>query len=140
MNDDIAKKTLAKIDREQTKLDTMVEKRDEFTASYQAKLADFNGDITKQKKVIAELREQEKQEKLGAVAALAEKNGVSIDDLLSAALNGDFYGIQEKIEGKASTPTAKAAENTGEQIKDEVTTENTGEQENTYEQENSSIF
>jgi ABC-type tungstate transport system permease subunit len=50
------------------------------------------------------LREQEKREKLGVVADLVSKNGVSVDDLLNAVLSGNFEDIQSKIvkTGKAT--------------------------------------
>lgn len=100
----VSKKILAKIEKEQEKLDAMIAKRDEFTANYQAKLAEFNSAINEQKKVIADLREQEKREKLGVVADLVSKNGVSVDDLLNAVLSGNFEDIQSKIvkTGKAT--------------------------------------
>jgi len=102
MTENIAKKTLAKIEKEQQKLDNLIAKRDDYTANYQAKLSEMNKAISEQKKVIAELKGQEKQEKLDAVANLAEKSGVSVDDLLKAVLKSDFYGIQEKLEGKST--------------------------------------
>lgn len=100
----VSKKILAKIEKEQEKLEAMIAKRDEFTANYQAKLAEFNSAINEQKKVIADLREQEKREKLGVVADLVSKNGVSVDDLLNAVLSGNFEDIQSKIvkTGKAT--------------------------------------
>ena len=101
----VSKKILAKIEKEQVKLDAMmIAKRDEFTANYQAKLAEINSAINEQKKVIADLREQEKREKLGVVADLVSKNGVSVDDLLNAVLSGNFEDIQSKIvkTGKAT--------------------------------------
>ena len=100
----VSKKILAKIEKEQEKLDAMIAKRDEFTANYQAKLAEINSAINEQKKVIADLREQEKREKLGVVADLVSKNGVSVDDLLNAVLSGNFEDIQSKIvkTGKAT--------------------------------------
>jgi hypothetical protein len=97
---DVAKKTLAKIEKEQTKLDSLTAKRDELTATYQAKLAELNEDIKEQEKTLAVLRGQEKAEKLEAVASILGQSGASVDDLLVAVANGDLYAIQEMIEAK----------------------------------------
>lgn len=118
MTENIAKKTLAKIEKEQQKLDNLTTKRNDYTANYQAKLSEMNKAISEQKKVIAELKGQEKQEKLSAVANLAEKSGVSVDDLLKAVLKSDFYGIQEKLEGKSTE-----SDDTGTYNNNENTTE-----------------
>lgn len=101
---EVAKKTLEMIDKEQAKLDSMIAKREEFTAGYQAKLSEMNETIKKQERVIASLREREKSEKLSAVASLMGAKGISVDDLLKAAESGDLYGIQEMIENKAAKP------------------------------------
>lgn len=116
MTENIAKKTLMKIEKEQTKLEALTAKRDEFVSNHQMKLSEMNGDIARQKKLIAGLREQEKREKLDTIATLAEKNGVSINELLSAALNGDFYSIQEKLEGKKSSSSMNF-ENVNDELK-----------------------
>lgn len=98
-----AEKTIERIKKEQVKLENLLTKKEEFTASYQEKLAEMNKGINEQKKLIDSLKEQEKQEKLDIMANLASKNGLSVDDLLQAIAKGDFYGIQEKLENK-NTP------------------------------------
>lgn len=107
---EVAKKTIEMIEKEQAKLDTLVAKREEFTAGYQAKLSEMNESIKKQEKVISSLREREKAEKLSAVASLMGAKGISVDDLLKAAESGDLYGIQEQIESKSAkaVPTSAA--------------------------------
>jgi hypothetical protein len=97
-----AEKTIERIKKEQTKLESLLTKKEEFTANYQEKLAEMNKGINEQKKLIDSLKEQEKQEKLDVVATLASKNGLSVDDLLHAIASGDFYGIQEKLENKTN--------------------------------------
>lgn len=106
----VAEKTIAKIAKEQKKLDTLVAKRDEYNANVQAKLDSMNEDIKEQKAVIAELRKQEKAEKLEAISTMMNDKGISVDDLLNAVANNDLYAIQESIE--SSEKSASDSENT----------------------------
>lgn len=106
----VAEKTIAKIAKEQKKLDTLVAKRDEYNANVQAKLDSMNEDIKEQKAVIAELRKQEKAEKLEAVSAMMNDKGISVDDLLNAVAHNDLYAIQELME--SSGKPASDSENT----------------------------
>lgn len=110
---EVAKKTKAKIDKEKAKLDTLVKKRDEYVAAYQAKLAEMNEGIKEQEKVVKALCEQEDAEKLDAVKEILGKKGISVDALLNAAENGDMYSIQEILEGKpAASDTSEASDST----------------------------
>lgn len=99
---DTAKKMLAKIEKEQAKLDLLINKRNEYTAAYQEKVTEMNEGIKEQEKVVAALRRQEEIEKYDTVKSILGKKGISVDDLLTAAENGDMYGIQEILEGKPS--------------------------------------
>lgn len=112
MKEVVAKKTLNALEREQTKLDALLAKRAKIVKAYEADLAEVDSVIKKQKEAISALREQEKAEKLNAIAALLNAKGVTVDALLEAAETGDLYGIQEKIEGKPapSVPVAPAEE------------------------------
>lgn len=105
----VAEKTIAKIAKEQKKLDTLVAKRDEYNANVQAKLDSMNEDIKEQKAVIAELRKQEKAEKLEAISTMMNDKGISVDDLLNAVANNDLYAIQESME--SSKKSASDSEN-----------------------------
>lgn len=109
---EIAKKTKAKIEKEQAKLDNLVKKRDEYVAVYQAKLAEMNEGIKEQEKLVKALCEQEDAEKLDAVKAILGKKGISVDALLNAAENGDMYSIQEILEGKPSADTPEPLSDT----------------------------
>lgn len=131
---DVAKKTLAKIEKEQAKLDSLISKRDEYNAMVQAKLSEMNDEIKKQEKVLAALREQEKAEKLEAVASLMGQSGVSVDDLLIAATKGDLYAIQEMLEHKGKTPVATEEKTTDVSEAEESNVENTSlpSSENTF--------
>ena len=106
----VAEKTIAKIAKEQKKLDTLVAKRDEYNANVQAKLDSMNEDIKEQKAVIAELRKQEKVEKLEAISTMMNDKGISVDDLLNAVANNDLYAIQESME--SSEKSASDSEDT----------------------------
>lgn len=106
----VAEKTIAKIAKEQKKLDTLVAKRDEYNANVQAKLDSMNEDIKEQKAVIAELRKQEKAEKLEAISTMMNDKGISVDDLLNAVANNDLYAIQESME--SSEKSASDSEDT----------------------------
>lgn len=106
----VAEKTIAKIAKEQKKLDTLVAKRNEYNANVQAKLDSMNEDIKEQKAVIAELRKQEKAEKLEAISTMMNDKGISVDDLLNAVANNDLYAIQESME--SSEKSASNSEDT----------------------------
>lgn len=106
----VAEKTIAKIAKEQKKLDILVAKRNEYNANVQAKLDSMNEDIKEQKAVIAELRKQEKAEKLEAISTMMNDKGISVDDLLNAVANNDLYAIQESME--SSEKSASDSENT----------------------------
>jgi cell division protein FtsB len=106
----VAEKTIAKIAKEQKKLDTLVAKRNEYNANVQAKLDSMNEDIKEQKAVIAELRKQEKVEKLEAISTMMNDKGISVDDLLNAVANNDLYAIQESME--SSEKSASDSEDT----------------------------
>lgn len=106
----VAEKTIAKIAKEQKKLDTLVAKRNEYNANVQAKLDSMNEDIKEQKAVIAELRKQEKSEKLEAISTMMNDKGISVDDLLNAVANNDLYAIQESME--SSEKSASNSEDT----------------------------
>lgn len=106
----VAEKTIAKIAKEQKKLDTLIAKRNEYNANVQAKLDSMNEDIKEQKAVIAELRKQEKAEKLEAISTMMNDKGISVDDLLNAVANNDLYAIQESME--SSEKSASDSENT----------------------------
>lgn len=106
----VAEKIIAKIAKEQKKLDTLVAKRNEYNANVQAKLDSMNEDIKEQKAVIAELRKQEKAEKLEAISTMMNDKGISVDDLLNAVANNDLYAIQESME--SSEKSASDSEDT----------------------------
>lgn len=106
----VAEKTIAKIAKEQKKLDTLVAKRNEYNANVQAKLDSMNEDIKERKAVIAELRKQEKAEKLEAISTMMNDKGISVDDLLNAVANNDLYAIQESME--SSEKSASDSEDT----------------------------
>ena len=106
----VAEKTIAKIAKVQKKLDTLVAKRNEYNANVQAKLDSMNEDIKEQKAVIAELRKQEKAEKLEAISTMMNDKGISVDDLLNAVANNDLYAIQESME--SSEKSASDSEDT----------------------------
>lgn len=106
----VAEKTIAKIAKEQKKLDTLVAKRNEYNANVQAKLDSMNEDIKEQQAVIAELRKQEKAEKLEAISTMMNDKGISVDDLLNAVANNDLYAIQESME--SSEKSASNSEDT----------------------------
>lgn len=115
----VAEKTIAKIAKEQKKLDTLVAKRDEYNANVQAKLDSMNEDIKEQKAVIAELRKQEKAEKLEAISTMMNDKGISVDDLLNAVANNDLYAIQESMESSeksASDSEDTAGDDTAETV------------------------
>ena len=106
----VAEKTIAKIAKEQKKLDTLVAKRNEYNANVQAKLDSMNEDIKEQKAVIAELRKQEKAEKLEAISTMMNDKGISVDDLLNAVAINDLYAFQESME--SSEKSASNSEDT----------------------------
>ena len=97
----IAEKTLAKIRKEEDKL-----------AGLELKKEELESQIKECKAAIAELRRQEKREKLDAVAELNDKAGISLDDLLKAAQSGDFLALQEKLEQANEAHTTSVSPDT----------------------------
>lgn len=109
MTNEVAKKTMERIDREQAKLDAQYAKRDKLTATYNKNLTEINESIKEQEALLANLREQEKSEKLQAISAELLAKGITVDDLLAATMNNDLYSIQEKIERMGTTNTEAVA-------------------------------
>lgn len=98
----IAEKTIAKITKEEEKLETLIFKRDEYNCKVQAKLSAMNESIKEQETVIEKLRKQEKTEKLEAISSIMESKGITVGDLLDAVENNDLYSIQELIESSGN--------------------------------------
>lgn len=97
----VTEKIVKELEKEQTKLAALEKKRSEI-----------ENDIKASKSEIAELNEQLKHEKLSIIANMVNENGVSVDDLLNAAVSGDFLSLQEKLEEnqKENSDTASPAE------------------------------
>lgn len=92
MNNKAIEKLNRELEKEQIKLEALRKKLSETEAEIKAKKSD-----------IVELENQLKTEKLNAVANLLGRNGISVDDLLSAADTGDFLTMQDKIEDNQKT-------------------------------------
>lgn len=92
MNNKTIERLNREIEKEQAKLVVLRKKQVETEAEIKAKKSD-----------IAELENQLKAEKLNAVANLLGRNGISVDDLLSAADTGDFLTMQDKLEDNQKT-------------------------------------
>lgn len=88
-------KTQAKIEKETAKLNALYAKREELDAQ-----------IKVQAKVVEELQEQQKSEKLNAVANSLGKSGVTVDALLAAVQSGNLYDIQDLIEKSNANKSA----------------------------------
>lgn len=100
MNNKIIERLSRELEKEQAKLKALLKKQSETEAEIKAKKSD-----------IAELKNQLKAEKLNTVANLLGKNGISVDDLLSAADTGDFLTMQDKLEDNQKTvPTVAETE------------------------------
>lgn len=97
MNNKTIERLNRELEKEQAKLMALRKKQSETEAEIKAKKSD-----------IAELESQLKAEKLNAVANLLGRNGISVDELLSAADTGDFLTMQDKLEsmGKDSVDSA----------------------------------
>lgn len=89
-------KTGEKVAKEKAKLESLFQKKDEIES-----------DIEKTKEEITKLEQQWRQEKLEAIASLAGKNGISIDNLLEAVTTNDFFSIMEKVESNGAEPIAE---------------------------------
>lgn len=80
-------KIVTKIERENKKLAKLMEKRDVL-----------NKEIEEQSQIVETLKKQEKEAKLSQFSLIAEKKGISVDELLEAISNSDMFCIQEKLE------------------------------------------
>ena len=94
----ISKKIMAKLEKENNKLNELNKKRDEIVKAHLLKLEEIDKQIKAQTKIVDEIKAQEKAEKLDAIAVLMNRNGISVDALYNAVANGDLYGIQEALE------------------------------------------
>lgn len=92
------KKILAKIEKEQKKLDVLIAKRTEIEKKYQTEFDKIDAEIKEQEKIVDNYREQEKQAKLAKLSSIIGKKGVDIDTLLNAVANNDLYSVQEMLE------------------------------------------
>lgn len=82
-------KIVTKMERENKKLAKLMEKRDAL-----------NKEIEEQNRIVETLKKQEKEAKLSQFSLIAEKKGISVDELLEAISNSDMFCIQEKLEEK----------------------------------------
>lgn len=80
-----------KIQKEQARLEAMYNRKEELIK-----------DISKQEKLLENLRSEAKVQELKDLGSLASGMNISIAELMTAIKNGDFYGLQEKIESIAA--------------------------------------
>lgn len=85
-------RTNEKIAKEEAKRDALILKRDEIQASIDACEENIN-----------KLYKQLDYNKLELIGKRAASNGLSIDDLLAAISNGDFYSVQDKLENHSKS-------------------------------------
>lgn len=90
-NNSVTNKATERISKE-------LEKEQARLAALENKRNDIENDIKTSKSEIVRLNEQLKHEKLSIIANMVNENGVSVDDLLNAAVSGDFLSLQEKLE------------------------------------------
>ena len=83
-----------KIEREEKKLKTLTEKREEL-----------NRKIRKSEQTLNNYRLMENDHKLTAMNELAVNAGISVEDILAALQSGEMLALQEKIEAAKSEPT-----------------------------------
>ncbi len=104
-NNSITNKTTEKISKE-------LEKEQAKLAALESKRSDIENEIKASKSEIARLNNQLKQEKLSIIANMVSENGVSVDDLLNAAISGDFLSLQEKLEENQKSSVTVPTETT----------------------------
>ena len=92
------KRIVAKIEKEQKKLETLKAKRDEIEKKYQAEFDKIDTEIKEQEKIINSYREKERQAKLAKLSSIIGKKGVDIDTLLNAVETNNLYEVQEMLE------------------------------------------
>lgn len=108
--ENIAKRTMDKIQKTKEKLDALIAKRDDFQQSVDTKIAEMNENIKAVEKELSKLREQEKTEKLAAIGSALSKKGVDVNTLLAAVASNDLYAIQDILEGNPA-PASVAEQN-----------------------------
>lgn len=92
------KRIVAKIEKEQKKLETLKAKREEIEKKYQAEFDKIDAEIKEQEKIINSYREKERQAKLAKLSSIIGKKGVDIDTLLNAVETNNLYEVQEMLE------------------------------------------
>lgn len=107
----ISKKIMAKLEKENNKLNELNKKRDEIIKAHLLKLEEIDKQIKAQTKIVDEIKAQEKAEKLDAIAVLMNRNGISVDTLYNAVASGDLYGIQEALEKGDNSTVPLLSEN-----------------------------
>ena len=106
----IAEKTTEKINKETVKLENLKTKREEIVAKYEEKIKAIDDLIKEQTAVIKSLEKQKRDEKLSALASIAGEKGITVDELLEAALKDNFYGIQERIESNTQNTISSVSD------------------------------
>lgn len=130
--ENIAKRTMDKIQKTEEKLEALIAKRDDFQQSVDTKIAEMNENIKAVEKELSKLREQEKTEKLAAIGSALSKKGVDVNTLLAAVASNDLYAIQDILEGNSAPAPASVSEQ-NESSEPVSETENTNYSEKTAE-------
>lgn len=120
--ENIAKRTMDKIQKTKEKLDALIAKRDDFQQSVDTKIAEMNENIKAVEKELSKLREQEKTEKLAAIGSALSKKGVDVNTLLAAVASNDLYAIQDILEGNPAPASVSEQNEPSETVSE---TENT---------------
>lgn len=97
-------KTVAKIGKEQNKLDSLKAKMDALAEEMKSK-----------EKEIAALKEQQRIQTALELLDAIEKSGLTADTVKKAVVSKDFYGLQEQVEksdSKANATTVDTEEET----------------------------
>lgn len=95
----------AQIEKEKSNLDKLLKQREALDAK-----------IKKSQTKLAEYEMLSNSQKFGALSAVVNKSGLSVDDLLAALASGDLITLQERMEA------AQAEQEQAEQ--EEVVTDN----------------
>lgn len=80
------------------KLTLLIEKEESNLKRYKAKRAEYDEKVRKSESKLREYKTMQNSEKFNDFSAIVQKNGLSVEDILTALKNGDLLSLQEQME------------------------------------------
>ena len=87
--------------KEIKKIDEAIQKTNKKLEALEAQRKELDAQIKTVKNEIASLEEAREAKKSCVIAELAKKNGISVDEIITALETKNFFDVQDKMETKA---------------------------------------